>query len=314
MSKPHILSFESYDAWDVELMNENYLVHPMPESGDPMELDAETRSAIRAFAFKGHSPLGAEIMDAFPNLALVANYGVGYDTIDVAHAKSKGIRVTNTPDVLTDDVADLAVGMLIGLCRDIPGAAQWVRSGNWASSGSYPLQRTVTGRKIGIVGLGRIGRSIAERLQAFKSDIHYYSRAEKDTPGWTFHSGVEELAKAVEILIVCVSSGPETAKIVSPATLTALGSDGVLVNISRGATVDEEALIAALKDGTIRAAALDVFNNEPKVDTRFMELDNVLLQPHQSSATVETRKKMGQLQRDNLDAFFAGNPLVTEVT
>jgi len=313
MSKPHILSFATYDAWDMEAMNQNYIVHPMPDSGDPMELEAETRSAITAFAFKGHSNLGAEIMDAFPNLALVANYGVGYDTIDVGYAQSKGIRVTNTPDVLTDDVADLAVGMLIALCRDIPGSAQWVTSGNWANSGAYPLQRTVTGRKVGIVGLGRIGRAIADRLQAFKSDTHYYSRSEKETPGWTYHNNVDQLAAAVEILIVCVSSEPGTAKIISPSVLSALGADGVLVNISRGATVDEEALLSALKDGTIRAAALDVFNNEPKIDTRFMQLDNVLLQPHQSSATIETRKKMGQLQRDNLAAFFAGDPLVTMV-
>ena len=150
-------------------------------------------------------------------------------------------------------------------------------------------------------------------MQAFKSDIHYYSRAEKETPGWTYHASVTNLAKAVDILIVSVSAGPETAQIISKEVLESLGADGILVNISRGVTVDEEALLAALQNGTIRSAALDVFNNEPNIDERFMKLDNVLLQPHQSSATVETRKKMGQLQRDNLEAYFAGEPLVTPV-
>jgi len=313
MSKPTIVSFENYDPWDAEPMAASFDVHKMPASGSPQDLPADVRSAVRAFAFKGHSMLGAELMDAFPGLELIANYGVGYDTIDVEYAASKGIRVSNTPDVLTDDVADLAVGMLLTLSRDIIGASNWVRSGNWGKSGAYPLQRTVTGKTVGIAGLGRIGRSIANRMQAFNSDIHYYSRSEKDTPGWTYHSSVNGLANAVDILVVSVSAGPETAKIISGEVLESLGADGIMVNISRGVTVDEEALLAALQNGTIRSAALDVFNNEPNIDERFMKLDNVLLQPHQSSATVETRKKMGKLQFDNLEAYFAGKPLLTPV-
>lgn len=313
MSKPHIVSFESYSEWDSVPMNERFEVHPMPASGKPADLPEDIRAKVEAFAFKGHTTMDASIMDSFPNLRLIANYGVGYDTIDVAHATSRGIKVTNTPDVLTDDVADLAVGMLIACSRDIIGASNWVTSGNWATSGAHTLQTKVSGKTLGIAGLGRIGRSIAQRMQAFDSDIHYYSRAEKDTPGWKYVDNVVDLAAAVDFLVVSVSAGPETKDIISKEVLQALGPNGMLVNISRGITVDEEALISALQNRTIKSAALDVFYNEPKIDPRFLELDNVLLQPHQSSATTETRKLMGQLQRDNLEAFFDDKPLLTPV-
>ena len=255
----------------------------------------------------------AEIMDAFPNLGMVANYGVGFDTIDVAHATSKGIKVSNTPDVLTDDVADLAVGMIIAQSRGIVGASSWIKSGNWAERGAFGLQRKVSGKRIGIVGLGRIGRAIAERMQPFGGPIHYFSRAEKETPGWFHHADIVELAAEVDILVVTVSGGPNTIGIVGTEALNALGSDGLLINVSRGTTIDEGALLDALERGTIRAAALDVFENEPHIDVRFHRLENVLLSPHQSSGTIETRKVMGQLQRDNLAAFFAGKPLLTAV-
>ena len=314
MSKPLILSFEKYDAWDATPMAELFEVHQMPASGNVLELTEEVRKKIKAFAFKGHSDLGPSIMDAFPNLGLVANYGVGYDTIAVAHAQSKGIQVTNTPDVLTNDVADLAVGMLLSLTRDIVGASDWVRSGQWASSGAYPLQRTISGAAIGIAGLGRIGEAVANRLQGFDTDIHYYARSDKGKPGWTYHNNLVSLAHNVSILMVCLSGGPETSGLISAEVLAALGSDGVLVNSARGSTVDEEALITALQSKKLRAAALDVYNNEPNIDPRWLTMNNVLLQPHQSSGTVETRQRMGLLQRENLIAFFDGKPLLTPVT
>lgn len=313
MAKPHILSFEKYDDWDSSPMNELFTVHQFPKSADPSDLDEEVIQQVRAFAFKGHSSLGADLIDAFPNLGLIANYGVGYDTIDVAYATSKGIAVTNTPDVLTDDVADLAIGMLLAMSRDIVGASRWVRAGNWANSGSYPLQRTISGAKIGIVGLGRIGHAIASRLHAFKTDIHYFARSEKDTPDWRYHSDLIDLAQSVDILMVAVSGGPETAGLISADVIEALGDDGVIVNSARGTTMDEDALIEALQQGKLRGAALDVFNNEPNIDPRFQLLNNVLLQPHQSSGTVETRQRMGVLQRNNLTAFFEGSPLITPV-
>lgn len=314
MTKPSILSFETYDAWDAVPMEELFEVHQFPVSGNTGDLPSAVRESIRAFAFKGHSTLGAEIIDAFPNLALIANYGPGYDTIDVAYAASKNIKVSNTPDVLTDDVADLAVGMLIAVSRDICGAERWVSSGDWAKSGAYPLQRTVTGKTVGIVGMGRIGRAVADRLQSFKMDIHYFSRNKKDyADAWAYHDDVEALAKVVDILIVAVSAGPDTADIISKDVIKALGSDGILVNVSRGITVDENALIDALETGELRAAALDVYKNEPNIDARLLSLQNVLLQPHQSSGTIETRKKMGELQRKNLLAFFADEPLLTPI-
>ena len=314
MTKPAILSFETYDAWDAVPMEELFEVHRFPVSGNTDDLPSAVREDIRAFAFKGHSSLGADIIDAFPSLSLIANYGAGFDTIDVAYAKSKNIKVSNTPDVLTDDVADLAVGMLIAVSRDICGAERWVSSGDWAKSGAYPLQRTVTGKTVGIVGMGRIGRAVAQRLQAFKMDIHYFSRSKKDyADTWAYHADVETLAKAVDILIVAVSAGTDTADIISKDVITALGSDGILVNVSRGITVDENALIDALENGGLRAAALDVYKNEPNIDARLLSLQNVLLQPHQSSGTIETRKKMGELQRENLLAYFANEPLLTPI-
>ncbi|MBX2837731.1 MAG: 2-hydroxyacid dehydrogenase [Gammaproteobacteria bacterium] len=313
MTKPHILSFETYDEWDSVPMQEAFTVHAFPEGSNPADIALELREQIRAFAFKGHEALGADIIDAFPNLGLIANYGVGYDTIDVAHATSKGVKVTNTPDVLTDDVADLAVGMLLALSRDIVGASDWVRSGRWTDSGAFPLQRTISGMSVGSVGLGRIGRAVANRLQAFNTRIHYFARGEKDTPGWTYHANLLDLATEVDIMMVAVSGGDATAGLISADVIEALGPDGLLINSARGTTLDEEALIQALQNNRLRGAALDVFNNEPHIDPRFSTLDNVLLQPHQSSGTVETRKRMGELQRQNLMAFFASEPLVTPV-
>lgn len=313
MEKPDILAFESIDDWDDQPLKELFTVHQFPASGDVQELAPQVRDSIRGFAFKGHSALGAEIMDAFPKLEVIANYGVGYDSIDVEYASSKGINVSNTPDVLTDDVADLTVGMLLALNRDIIGASNWVTSGNWGNKGAYPLQRALGGVRVGIAGLGRIGKAIALRMEPFKTELHYFSRVEKDTPGWAYHSDVVELAKAVDILIVAVTGGPGTVKIISKDVIDAVGSDGLIVNCSRGSTVDEDALISALQNKSIRGFASDVFNNEPRIDERFMKLDNVLLQPHQSSGTIETRKAMGKLQRDNLAGFFDNGSLITPV-
>ena len=313
MTKPAILSFETYDDWDSIPMSELFDVHTLPTSGNPNDLPQDIREKIRAFAFKGHSTLDASIIDPFPNLGLIANYGVGYDSIDVKYASSKGIRVTNTPDVLTNDVADLAVGMLISLSRDIVGASNWVLSGQWKSSGAYPIQRTLSGATVGIVGMGRIGRAIADRLQNFDMQLHYFSRTKKDTPDWHYHSDVLSLASAVDIMMVAVSGGPDTVNIISRDVLQALGPDGLIVNSARGTTLDEEALLEFLQSGKLRGAALDVFENEPDINPRFLTLDNVLLQPHHSSGTIETRKAMGVLQRENIKAFFEDAPLLTPV-
>ena len=281
--------------------------------GDMAGLDEDTRSGIRAVAYKGHAPFGGEAMDLFPNLGVIANYGVGYDAIDVAAASERGVKVTNTPNVLNDDVADLAIGMLVAQFRTFYRGETHVRSGAWAEQGEIPLNRKVTGTSVGIVGLGRIGREIADRCAAFKMDIHYTSRSRKDTPGWTYHSDVVEMAKAVDILIVALVGGKETENHVSREAIDALGPRGVIVNISRGTTIDEAALLDALEAGRIAGAALDVFLNEPKIDPRFAKLDNGGLQPHQGAGSVETRRAMAELQLENITNFLSGKDLVTPV-
>lgn len=274
--------------------------------------DKAARAQIRAVAYKWHAPFGADQMDLLPNLRVISSFGVGFDPIDIAAATARGVRVTNTPDVLNDDVADLAVAMLLDQLRETLRGEDWVRSGRWAQ-GAMPLNRTLAGERIGIVGLGRIGREIADRLAAFKTQIHYHSRAAKDTPGWTYHADVLELAQAVNVLVIALVGGPETRHYVTRDALAALGPRGIVINISRGTTVDEAALLDALEDGTIAGAGLDVFENEPNIDPRFLALENVVLQPHQASATVETRRAMGELQIDNLRAFFEGRDLLTPV-
>lgn len=276
-------------------------------------LDNANRAGIKAVAYKGHLPFAAAEMDKLPGLGLIANYGVGYDAIDVAAASARGIKVTNTPGVLNDDVADLAIAMWLQQGREMRQAESWLRDGKWESQGPYPLNRKMSGATAGIMGLGRIGRDIANRLAAFKMDIHYHARSEKPTPGWTYHADPVDLAKAVDFLFVALVGGPETENYVSKDVISALGPRGVVINISRGSTIDEAALLDALESGAIAGAGLDVFVGEPKVNPRFLKLANVALQPHQGSGTVETRAAMARLQRDNIAAHLGGAALLTPV-
>ncbi|WP_425100168.1 2-hydroxyacid dehydrogenase [Tropicibacter sp. S64] len=277
-------------------------------------MDAETRAQVRAVAYRGHYRFDGTGMDLLPNLEVIANFGVGYDQIVVADATARGVKVTNTPDVLNDDVADLAVAMLLAQCRNMVEGDARVRRGEWPQKGELPLNRKMSGNKAGIVGLGRIGREIADRLAAFKMEIHYTSRSEKETPGWTYHGNdVVSLASAVDFLVVAIVGGPETVNTVSREAIDALGPRGVIVNISRGTTIDEDAMLDALEQGRIAGAGLDVFVGEPKVNPRFFALDQVHLQPHQGSGTVETRRAMAMLQLENVTACLEGKPLKTPV-
>jgi len=307
------LAIGAFDAGDAAALKAAFDPVHLADASEIAALDATLRDAITAIAYKRPTPLGAAEMDLLAQLKIVANYGVGYDAIDVAAADARGIRVTNTPDVLNDDVADLAVAMLIMQGREMIQASDWARSGNWATQGEYRLNRKISGGKAGIVGLGRIGRDIADRLAAFKMDIHYFARSEKDTPGWTYHADPVSLASAVDYLVIALVGGAQTENFVSREVISALGPRGIVINISRGSTVDEGALLEALESGAIAGAGLDVFRGEPKIDPRFYALNNVVIQPHQGSGTVETRAAMGQLQRDNLSAFHAGKALLTPV-
>lgn len=307
------LAIGTYTDDDTAALRNGFQAHGIAGPDDIAAVDASLRATVRAVAFKGHKSFGAAEMDLLPKLGLIANYGVGYDAIDVAAATARGIKVTNTPDVLNDDVADLAVAMLLMQGRETIQASDWARSGQWAQKGEYRLNRKMSGGKVGILGLGRIGREIANRLVGFKMDIHYHSRQEKQTPGWTWHADPVSLAQSVDFLFVALVGGIATEGYVSRAVIDALGPRGVIVNISRGSTVDEGALLDALESGRIAGAGLDVFRNEPKIDPRFYALPNVVIQPHQGSGTVETRIEMAALQRRNVAAFLAGKALETPV-
>src|SRR6056300_335994 len=241
-----VLVIGNYAQNDVDALNSTFNPSWCATPADIASLDDAARAAIKVVGFKGHLPFGAAEMDQLPNLELVANFGVGYDAINTVAASARGIKVTNTPDVLNDDVADLAVLLLLAHGRKFEQASQWARSGDWASKGEYPLARKISGGKVGILGLGRIGREIANRMAAFKMDVHYFARSEKETPNWTYHSDPVALAAAVDYLVVALVGGKETEGFVSKEVLEALGPRGIIVNVSRGTTIDEEAMIQAL--------------------------------------------------------------------
>ena len=312
MDKPAILIIGPYPAWDLDALEAQYRVVRFWEAADKEKLLAAEGPAIRAIGTRGELGASAELMRRLPRLEIVACYGVGTDAIDLDHARAHGIRVTNTPDVLTTDVADLAVGLLLATARQIPRGDAHVRDGSW-SQGNMDLVTRVSGKLVGIAGMGRIGTAVAKRLAAFDCDIAYYARAQRAGVAYEFVPDLTALARRSEFLIVTLAGGEGTRGIVSAQVLDALGPEGILVNVSRGSTVDEPALLAALAAGRIKGAGLDVFWNEPRIDKRFAALGNVVLQPHHGSGTVETRKAMGKLVRDNLAAHFAGAALITPV-
>ena len=253
-----------------------------------------------------------EQMDALPNLRAIVHFGVGYETTDVEHARARGIAVSNTPDVLTDCVADLAVGALIDVQRGLSAADRFLRRGDW-TAGQFPLATKVSGRRVGILGLGRIGKAIARRLVAFDAELSYHARHEVPGVPYRYHATPVALAAAVDVLVVATSGGPATRGLVSTEVLAALGRDGYLVNIARGSVVDEPALVSALVRGELAGAALDVFADEPNVPQELLPLDNVVLLPHIASATTETREAMGDLAFRNLRQFLSEGTLITPV-
>ncbi|MBO9127199.1 MULTISPECIES: 2-hydroxyacid dehydrogenase [unclassified Rhizobium] len=312
MIKSEILLAGPYPEWDMVDLEERYIVHKLYEAADRAALLKEVGSNIKAIATRGELGASAELMRSLPKLELVSVYGVGTDAVDLAYAKAHGIGVTNTPDVLTSDVADIAIGLALATARLIPQADVFVRSGQWGKT-AMPLVTRFTGKRVGIAGMGRVGQAIARRAAAFDCDIRYFSRNRQPQVSYRYEPDLLKLAEWSELLIVIVPGGDATKNIINAEVLNALGPDGILINVSRGSTLDEEALIAALQQRTIKAAGLDVFYNEPRIDQRFLALDNVVLQPHHGSGTVETRRAMGQLVRDNLAAHFAGQPLSTPV-
>ncbi len=310
MDKPELLQLGDLPTWDEKPLAASYRVHRLFEQPDFDAYVAAHGAAVRAIATRGDLGVPRALIEALPALEVISIYGVGYDRIDLDLCRARGIRVANTPDVLTGDVADLCVGMILAAERGMIGADAWVRSGDWATKGNYPLQRKVHGRRAGILGLGRIGHAIARRLAAFDMTIAYAARSPKPAPAdWAYVPDPVALARQSDILVVALTATAETRHIVGPAVIEALGPEGMVVNISRAANIDEDALLGALETGALRAAALDVFEGEPNLNPRFLVLPSVLLQPHAASGTVDTRKAMGQMMRDNIEAHFAGRPL-----
>lgn len=283
------------------------------EYAAPSLADVGGRTAGLEVAVAGGGTLvGAAEMDALPGLRAVANFGVGYDNVDVAEATRRGIVVSNTPDVLTDAVADLSVALVIDVMRQVTAADRFLRRGAWEAGGRFPLTRDVRGATVGILGLGRIGRAVADRLEVFGARIAYHSRSPKDVP-WDYHPSPVALAAASDVLVVLTPGGAGTEHLVDAAVLDALGPEGYLVNVARGSVVDEQALVAALEGGRLAGAGLDVFADEPRVPAALMEREDVVLLPHIGSATEQTREAMARLVLDNVAAFLADGRLVTPV-
>lgn len=289
-----------------------YTLHKLWEARDRQRFIAECAASIRAIATRGELGASTELIAALPRLEIIACYGVGTDAIDLAAAHARGIRVTTTPNVLSGDVADLAVGLSLAVIRRIPAADAYVRSGAWATR-HMDLMTRLHGKRVGVAGFGRIGTTIARRFSGFDVEIGYFARTARAGSPHRFFATLVDLAAWCDLLIVILPGDATTRGIVNADVLRALGPQGFLVNVARGSTVDEPALLDALEQQAIAGAGLDVFWNEPNIDQRFMRLTNVVLQPHNGTATVESRRAMGQLVRDNLEAHFAGRPLLTPV-
>lgn len=267
---------------------------------------------IRAIACS--TTVDASLISALPNLEIIANFGVGYDKVDADSAAAQGVMVTNTPDVLNEEVADTAVGLLLNTVREFPRAEQWLREGRWSKQGPYRLTpTTLRDRSIGIFGLGRIGLAIARRLEAFGLPISYHNRSKVEGVSYRYFDSLTDLARNVDTLVSVAPGTPQTEKAVNAEVLEALGPQGVFVNIGRGSTVDEPALIAALGNGTIKAAGLDVFADEPHVPDALLALDNTSLLPHVGSASEHTRIAMADLVSDNILSWFSGSKAITPV-
>ena len=312
MKNVEILSVGPMYPASLEAMERDFTVHKLWQSKDKPALLAQVLDRIRGIQSFGPYGVDAKLIDALPRIEIVANVGVGVDAIDLDAAKRRGVIVTNTPEVLNDCVADLAMGLTIATLRRMIPADRHVRAGNWPQ-GSMPFARRVSGKTMGILGFGRIGKAIARRAEAFDMRIVYHGRKPQADVTYKYYPKLVDMARDCAVLMVICAGGAATYHVVNAEVLAALGPEGTLINVARGSVVDEPALVKALADGTLGAAGLDVFEAEPRVPEAFWTMDNVVLQPHMASATHETRKAMGDLAVDNLRAHFAGKPVLTPV-
>jgi D-3-phosphoglycerate dehydrogenase len=312
--KPAVLSLGVFPPAIMSKLEELFELHhftayPLPAG----TLRPDVADRIRGVATEANRGATRELIASLPKLEIISCFGAGIDGIDLAAARERAIPVTNTPGVMADECADLAIGLMLASARQIPYADYHVRTGAWLN-GPLPLGRSVGGKTVGVVGLGRTGRAIADRAQAFRATVLWHGPRPKPDVPYEYVPDLVDLAWRCDFLMVACKGGEETRGLISATVIEALGPQGTLINIARGSVVDEQALIERLRDGRLGFAALDVFQNEPRIAPGFLELPNVLLQPHQGSATVETRTAIGQLMIDNLTAHFAGMSLPTPVT
>ena len=309
--RPELLAIAKLSPFLVPQLQKAFTFHERLHETDPAAF-AAVAPRIRAIAASGESKLGAALMDQLPALEIVSVMGVGYDGIDVAAAKARGVVVTHTPDVLNDDVADLAIGLMLSAARQLPAADRYVRAGQWAK-GPMPLARRMSGARLGLVGMGRIGQAIAQRALAFGMPVAYTSRNPRAGVPYRYCADAVELARESDFLVVITPGGAATRHLIDAKVLAALGRDGILVNVARGSVVDEAALIDALEQGVIAGAGLDVFEAEPNVPERLRGLPHVVLAPHIGSATGQTRQAMADRAYANLRAHFDRQPLPSAV-
>ena len=275
--------------------------------------DKINKDSIDAVITNGHLGIADEIMIALPNLKIISCYGVGYDAINVVQAISSQIMVTHTPSVLDADVANTAIMLLLASSRSLIAHDRYVRDGKWVSEGNTPLTNSIEGKKIGFLGMGRIGQHIAKKCEAFSMDISYHTRHNNDNLPYRYYKTLEKMAQDVTYLVIIAPGGASTKHLINKDILSALGSDGTLVNVGRGSIVNEKDLIAALQNKIIKAAALDVFEDEPNIPAELLAMDNVIVQPHIASATIETRQAMGDLTIDNIISFLHDSKAITPV-
>ena len=311
LPKPDVLTVARLPPFLMQPLQAAYAVHDRLHETDPAAF-AAVAPRIRAIVASGESVVGAGLIAQLPALEIISVMGVGYDGIDVAAAKARGVVVTHTPGVLNDDVADLAIALMLAWARQVARADRFVRAGQWPA-GPLPFGHKVSGARLGIVGMGRIGKAIAQRAAAFGMHIAYTARSAKADVPHRFLPTAAALAAQSDFLVVITPGGAGTRKLIDAQVLAALGPQGCLVNVARGSVVDETALIAALQAGTIAGAALDVFENEPNVPQALREMDNVVLTPHIGSSTAQTRRAMADLAFDNLNAQLTGKALPTPV-
>jgi len=312
-SKAEILVWGPMHASLTENLARDFTVHNRWEIKDLDAWVASSGDKIRGIVTSGIMGTDNALLERLPNLEVISSFGVGYDAVDTAYIASRGIQLSNTPDVLNNAVADTALALLLCVSRKVSEAERFVRAGKW-TTGKFPLGRDLTGKTCGIVGLGKIGKTIARRAAAFDMNIAYFRRGQAyPDVSYTHYADLNELAKASDYLVVIVPGGPDTEKLINAQVLKALGSDSYLINVARGSVVDEKALIAALQAGEIAGAGLDVFEDEPNVPAELLSMDQVVLTPHIGSGTHETRQAMADLVFANISGYFGEGKLVTPV-